>query len=568
MKKRKDFVTAATNKTYKIKEFITCATTGVVYMLECTERGLSTVEDRKRSLLEKLNKLTSSTEKVGSLTIYKRKIEQQSKEEFKTLQLNKKTNVIMMVGETGSGKTTLINAMINYIFGVEWKDDHRFQLIEESSEKSQAHSQTSSITTYQIHHEDGFRIPYPITIIDTPGFGDTRGMDHDEKIMRKIREFFLKCEFTEIDAICFVVQSSLARLTPTQKYIYDNILSIFGKDIKDNIVFFTTFADVQEPSVLSVITEADVPCAKSKDGKPVYFMVNNGMLYTDNNPDKVGKRVYKTQEMQWEMAMESIEEFFLQYLPGLASKDLTLTKEVLVKRNALEITLDGLGRNIEMVTGKQQELEQTKRVLNENRAEVKKNENFEYEVTETVRRKVDSSKYSINCRECSSTCHQDCPVAADYPVYLCEVFNWRGICRVCKHGTKTHLSEKSYWKTCVEIKKKTYFDIKEKYEKVGKKVLDLEEVLFKLKEDIEKAEDKVRELTGKIAEILQRLQKIALKTNPMSAVDYIKLLIEKEKREGKTGFLERIKTMEESIKKYGNVSKIWNGQTEKNKVPL
>ncbi|XP_077349693.1 uncharacterized protein LOC143997777 [Lithobates pipiens] len=495
-----------------------------------TDRGLSMVEDRKRSLLEKLNKLTSSTEKVGSLTIYKRKMDQQSKGEYEKVKLNKNNKVIMMFGETGSGKTTLINAMINYIFGVEWKDDLRFQLIEESSGKSQAHSQTSHVTTYQIHHEDGFRIPYSITIIDTPGFGDTRGMDCDEKIMRKIREFFSKCAFTEIDAICFVVPSTWARLTPTQKYIYDNILSIFGKDIKDNIVFFTTFSDFQEPSVLSAITEADVPCAKSEDGKPVYFMVNNGMLYTDNNPDKVGKRVYKAQEMQWELAMESIEEFFLQYLPGLASKDLTLTKEVLAKINALEVTLDGLGQQIVMVIGKQHELEQNERALNENRAEVKCNQNFEYEVQETVRRKVNSSQSSINCRECSSTCHKDCPVFLDSMVYTCHVFNWLGICGVCKHGTIRHFSEKSYWETFVEIKKITCFDIKEKHEKVGKKVLDLEEVLFKLKEDIRKAEDEVRELTEKIAEILQRLQEIVLKPNPMSATDYIKLLIEKEKK--------------------------------------
>ncbi|XP_077349695.1 uncharacterized protein LOC143997778 isoform X2 [Lithobates pipiens] len=521
-----------------------------------TERGLSTVEDRKRSLLEKLNKYMSRTEKVGSLTIYKRKIDQQSKGEFKKVKLNKKSNVIMMVGETGSGKTTLINAMINYIFGVEWKDDHRFKLIEEISKKSQAHSQTSSVTTYEINNEDGFRIPYSITIIDTPGFGDTRGIERDEKIMRKIREFFSKCTFTEIDAICFVVQSSLARLTPTQVYIYDNILSIFGKDIKDNIVFFTTFSDFQEPSVLSAVTEADVPCAKSEDGKPVYFMVNNGMLYADNRPDQVGKRVYKTQEMQWEMAMESIEEFFLQYLPELASKDLTLTKEVLVKRNALEVILDGLGRKIEVVTGKQHELEQTERALNGNRAEVKKNENFKYAVTEPVRRKVDSSQSSINCQECSSTCHQDCPVSSNYLVYLCEVFNWRGICGVCNHDTKTHLLEKSYWETFVETKKKmTYFDIKKKYEN-AQEFMDVEDVFLKLKEDIRKAEDEVRELTGEIAEILQRLQEIALKPNPMFATDYIKLLIEKEKREGKTGFLERIKIMEENIKKFECFGKI------------
>ncbi|XP_040211230.1 uncharacterized protein LOC120941707 isoform X2 [Rana temporaria] len=525
-----------------------------------TERGLSMVEDRKGSLLEKLNKYTSSTEKVGPLTIYKRKIEQQSICKFKTVQLNKKSKVIMMVGETGSGKTTLINTMVNYIFGVEWKDDHRIKLIEESSGKSQAHSQTLSVALYQIHQEDGFRIPYTITIIDTPGFGDTRGIDHDEKIMKKIREFFSKCKFTEIDAICFVVQSSLARLTPTQVYIYDNILSIFGKDIKDNIVFFTTFADFEEPNVLSAITEADVPCAKSKDGKPVYFMVNNSMLYANNRPGEVGKRACKAQEMQWEVGMESIEKFFLQYLPELASKDLTLTKEVLAKRNALEVSLDGLVQKFEEVTGKQHELEQTERILNEHRAEVEKNRDYEYEVTETVKRKVDSSEYSVNCRNCSSTCHQDCNAFADFLVYLCGAFNWKGICRVCKHGTKRHFLEKSCWKTFVETRKETYFDIKEKYENAKKKEMTLEDVLSEIKKDITKKEDELLKITQEIAEILKLLQEIALKPNPVSAVDYMKLLIEKEKREGKAGFLERIKIMEGNIKKFENISKISSGK--------
>ncbi|XP_040210659.1 uncharacterized protein LOC120941384 [Rana temporaria] len=493
------------------------------------------VEEHKWSLLEKLKKYLSSTEKVGPLTIYRMKMED----------LKLQNKVIMMVGETGSGKTTLINTMVNYIFGVEWKDEHRIQIIEESSGKCQAHSQTSSVTIYQINHEDHFRIPYSITIIDTPGFGDTRGIDHDEKIMKKIREFFTKCKFTEIDGICFVVQSSVARLTPTQVYIYDKVLSIFGNDIKDNIVVFTTFSDFQEPNVLSAIMEADVPCAKSKDGKPVYFMVNNSMLYANNRPGEVGKRACKAQEMQWEVGMESIGEFFLQYLPELASKDLTLTKEVLAKRNAL----DELVQKIRGVTGKQHELEQIQRALIENKEEVENHGNFESNVTETVIRKVDSSEYSLNCRQCNSTCHRDCTAEDDFPVYLCEVFDWLGICGVCKHGFNKHFLEKSYWKTFVETRKKTYLEMKEKYEKAMKKVMTLEDVLSEIKEDMKKTKDELLELTQEIAEILRLLQEIALNPNPVSTVDYMKLLIEKEKREGEAGFLERICIMEENIKK-------------------
>ena len=58
----------------------------------------------------------------------------------------------MLVGATGSGKTTLINSMINYYFGVEYEDNFRFKLIteEDNGKRNQAHSQTSWITAYTI----------------------------------------------------------------------------------------------------------------------------------------------------------------------------------------------------------------------------------------------------------------------------------------------------------------------------------------------------------------------------------------------------------------------------------
>jgi GTP-binding protein EngB required for normal cell division len=98
---------------------------------------------------------------------------------------------ILLMGATGSGKTTMINAMINYVLGVEWDDPFRFILVDEELRgASQANSQTQGVTAYDLHYRTGFRIPFSLTIVDTPGFGDTGGMDRDKEITSTIQEFF------------------------------------------------------------------------------------------------------------------------------------------------------------------------------------------------------------------------------------------------------------------------------------------------------------------------------------------------------------------------------------------
>jgi hypothetical protein len=80
-------------------------------------------------------------------------------------------------------------------------------------------------------------------IIDTPGFGDTRGIIRDKAIVDQIREFFTTPGdqgISFLDAVCFVTQAPLARLTPPQRYIFDAILSVFGQDIASNIYVLIT----------------------------------------------------------------------------------------------------------------------------------------------------------------------------------------------------------------------------------------------------------------------------------------------------------------------------------------
>ncbi|XP_078535180.1 uncharacterized protein LOC144821906 isoform X2 [Lissotriton helveticus] len=285
--------------------------------------------------------------------------------------------VIMLLGAAGSGKTTLINGMVNYILGVKWEDGFRLKLIEEANQ-SQAVTQTSSITSYHLIHQEGFQVPYSLTIIDTPGFGDTRGIDRDRFIVEQIREFFSPGGVDHLDAVCFVVQSSLARLTPSHRYIFDSILSIFGKDVADSILVLITFADGQKPPVLEAIREAEMPCLMV-NGAPVHFKFNNSALFAYNGCDESAEDAGEDEnfdKMFWKMGVKNLKTF-LTSLNKLETKSLRLTKEVLDERRKLEVIVEGLQPQIRAGLTKQEEIRKTIAILEQDKDKMQANQNYE-----------------------------------------------------------------------------------------------------------------------------------------------------------------------------------------------
>ncbi|XP_058629501.1 uncharacterized protein LOC131539163 [Onychostoma macrolepis] len=294
----------------------------------------------------------------------------------------KPNKTIMMIGATGAGKTTLINSMINYILGVQWEDDFWFVLIDERKQKSQAESQTSEITAYQINHMNGFHTEYSLTIVDTPGFSDTRGISHDQKITKQIQDLFsarggIDC----IDAVCFVVQASLARLTQIQKYIFDSILSMFGKDIAENILVMVTFADGKTPPVLEAIKVSEVPCSTNESGEPLHFKFNNSAVFATNNKSAEDEEsdCETFDQMFWNLGFSSMKKFFTS-LNKMITKSLSLTREVLKEQQHLE----GLQPQINAGLTKLDEIKKTRAALQQHKAEMDANKDFEFEVQAIV----------------------------------------------------------------------------------------------------------------------------------------------------------------------------------------
>uniref|UniRef100_A0A8C5QPR4 AIG1-type G domain-containing protein n=1 Tax=Leptobrachium leishanense TaxID=445787 RepID=A0A8C5QPR4_9ANUR len=456
--------------------------------------------------------------------------------------LQKTHKVIMMVGQTGAGKSTLINGMINHILGVEWKDNVRIKLIEEHTSLDQI--QTSNVTCYEINHQEGFKIPYSLIILDTPGFGHTGGTEADKHIVKQIRACFTSpAGVQHIDAVCFVIRDTDIRLTDAQKYVFDSVLWIFGKDIEENIIFCVTHCDdPEEPEVINTVVEASVPCRKDEQDRPVYFRFNNSDIpvHSDN---KIKGGSSKIGEIHWEESMENMEKFF-NFLPNLNTRSLSLTQEVLKERRALQIILEGLIPKMEEQTLKAHELEKLKNTLKEQEADIERNKHFQYEEKETRTRKIKTDETSVNCRECETTCHHPCKVSHSKLAYFCEVFYWNADCRVCGHGQSRHFCERHKWETYVVTVKKTYEELKKKYEeKANAMKSSVQNVCDKLSAEIQTAEREALKLIETAKKCLQRLQEIALKPDPFTITDYISLLINDEASNKKPGYIERIKVL-------------------------
>lgn len=181
----------------------------------------------------------------------------------------------LVVGETGSGKTTLLDAFTNVLSGQRFNDKFRWKLVDENhlSSKEAGSSQTSDVNYYYVWDErDGQRRSH-VRIIDTPGFGDTSGMDMDEQIVRKFQQLFSSGEIPDLDYVLVVVKASDTRDVPRVAYIHNRIQELFGRDAVGRFIVMCTFADGGPPVCLKNL-------ANHLEWQEC-FKFNNSALYVD-----------------------------------------------------------------------------------------------------------------------------------------------------------------------------------------------------------------------------------------------------------------------------------------------
>ncbi|KAM7202953.1 P-loop containing nucleoside triphosphate hydrolase [Naviculisporaceae sp. PSN 640] len=399
---------------------------------------------------------------------------------------------ILILGETGVGKSTFINAFVNYLSfatlddameseKLEWVIPCSFQtqVMDRSRPDGRIIQHRVNVGDRDDEH-DGSKgdsatqqtAVYPITIgsktvrlIDTPGIGDTRGVQFDKKNMADILATLNSYE--ELHGILILLKSNSARLTITFEFCVKELLTHLHRSAVNNIAFgFTntrisnytpgdTFGPLQtllekQSDVHLSLTMQTSYCFDSESFR--YLAAKKQGVFMDNEEDF--RRSWKHSRDE----SNRLVDYFQTRPPHSVTNTISLngTRQLVLELTKPLADISQLIRkNIAMFQDRERELADSrltgdalrKKLLFE-RLELRKKDLSMPRTVCTNRDCIEQRDDGTGNRvvEFTTHCHAQCSlkdVAAEVVAFpgliSCWAFNGQDHCRVCTHNWREHL---------------------------------------------------------------------------------------------------------------------------------
>ena len=459
--------------------------------------------------------------------------------ELTNTEINRSSN-IMVIGETGVGKSTWLHCFINYLQGIQIEEKNRYYLFNEKKlqdeyekkygKKTSGCSVTDRPAIYNIEPTVAFN--NPIRLIDTPGFGDVRGEEYDKNITEYINELFTY-QIETLHSIVLIFKATETRAHDRTKKVLDKLFSLFGEEIKKNIVIVFTFVDdFNDITAFRTLTDEKSPffniLGNIKDLP--YFMFNNKAYFTkdidnfsniyDNNTMNFGrllKHVFNLKKISLESSKKVIKNRF-----DITNKISNICHELADVIENLTVSL----KNKQTISDLKKNLEINKE-SRYNQIKVIKQRDESY--IETYKEYCSSGWYVLYCCTCGRVCHRDCRGPNEglhSNEYGCNAIGTISrSCSYCRCHYCRHIFH-DYIETKRNATRKVNYDaweddpasIATEEEKAKKRIL--------ISKDIQKQENELKELENKIHtslnESINKLGEIADQEKDLNKIAFCK----------------------------------------------
>jgi len=169
---------------------------------------------------------------------------------------------VLLFGPIGSGKTSLVNSMMNFLYDV--KKEHDVRLSINHSTKDQP---TKGVNVYVFNNTI---YPYSITVIDTPGVPDKKGYVGTSTLIKNWFDLELKTSgHLRIDVVSVVLQHDEGDLEWPLINELAAIKRLLKDDLRTNVMPVTTKGEVlPQPQALRSLVYANIPFMS-------YYKINN-----------------------------------------------------------------------------------------------------------------------------------------------------------------------------------------------------------------------------------------------------------------------------------------------------
>ncbi|CAG8600104.1 11759_t:CDS:2 [Rhizophagus irregularis] len=425
---------------------------------------------------------------------------------------------ILLLGGTGTGKSTIINMMANYFLDGTLENPKvviptkYFEVTENAFGRNDTEAKVGDVTRSQTTKCCNYEFKHPenpscnFVFIDTPGMSDTNGIEQDDKNIQEIINTAI--DAGSLTAIIIIASGTEARVTPTIK----NTLTRLANNLPDEIVSNNLLLILTKCTKSSASFSEDVFAKEIAKPKKIFYM-DNQIFCADPQIWLNDEDEYSTVKHQWDKSFKTFSNLLkiITEMNATSTEAFTTMRELRNKIKSEIVTISQTTTNIQQV---QDKLEAAYKALRKTGDQ--KNSFANYTTTEeiTIKKPIQKDTKDTLCTthmRDGTICHENCQLEVNFEsgsshFIRCSCMGQDGKCRICGHyhdNTEMVTETKTIEKVLEDIK--AQYDMADKtHKKISNYAHQFQETFANLQDQANANYDRIFQLCTDLSKICSR----------------------------------------------------------------